>query len=293
VLEASRAKSSAGKTAKKGPSKELKRPLDPAVMASGADDTIALRVAPYVLEADKTEAGMARVVVALEVGTSTIPLAAAGGPPQATLDLTVLGISRDQARSFPIDERMKLDLGGRAPGEWLTLSRELRLPAGVAQVRVLVRDTATGRAGAVTQRLVVPALDRPYLSTPILTDRIETPRGGSPRFVPPAHRRFRPEGWLYCVYEVFGMKDAQGHAAMRVEGGYALQTAAGRVVVTAPATPIAVDLWGRLVRLLALPLGGLDEGEYELTLEVVDHASGQTLVTREAFVLERRADSPR
>jgi len=285
ALEASRPARNAGKTGKKDASKEPKRPLDPAVMAGGADDAIALRVAPYVLEADKT--GLARVVVALEVDTSTIPLTGTGERHQATLDLTVLGLSRDQARLFPIDERLKLDLETKAAGGWLTLSREIRLPAGVAQVRVLVRDTATGRAGAVTQRLVVPALDRPYLATPILTDRIETPRGRAPRLVPLAHRRFRPAGWLYCVYEVFGMKDSQGHAATRVAGGYTLQAAGGRVVVTAPPRPIAVDLGGRLVRMLALPLDGLAEGGYELVLEVVDQASGRTLSTREAFVLER------
>ncbi len=287
VLEASRPARSGGKAGKTGPSKEPKRPLDPAVMASGADDAIALRVAPYVLEADKT--GLARVLVALEVGTSTIHFSGTGDRRQATLDLTILGLSRDQARLFPIDERMKLDLEGKATGGWLTLSREIRLPAGVAQVRVLVRDTATGRAGTVAQRLVVPALDRPYLATPILTDRIETPRGGSPRLVPLAHRRFRPEGRLYCVYEVFGMKDSQGRAATRVAGGYTLQAAGGRLVSMAPPTPIAVDLGGRVVRMLALPLDGLDEGDYELILEVVDQGSGQTLVTREAFVLERGA----
>jgi hypothetical protein len=257
-------------------------------MAGGADETIALRVAPYVLEADKR--GLARVLVALEVGTSTIPLASARDRRQATtLDLTILGLSRDQPRLFPVDERMKLDLEGTAVGGWLTLSREIRLPAGVAQVRVLVRDLATGRAGTVTQRLVVPALDRPYLSTPILTNRIERPRGGSPRLVPLAHRRFRPEGWLYCMYEVFGMTDAEGRATTQVAGGYTLQTEGGRVVSASPQTPIAVDLGGRVVRMLALPLNGLDEGVYGLTLEVVDHASGWTLVTREAFVLEREA----
>jgi VWFA-related protein len=289
ALEASRPAGQAGKTGKKGPSKEPTRPLDPAVMASGADDAIALRVAPYVLEADKT--GLARVLVALEVGTSTIPFASVGDRQQATLDLTVLGLSRDEARLFPIDERMKLDLEGKATGGWLNLSREIRLPAGVAQVRVLVRDTATGRAGAVTHRLVVPALDRPYLATPILTDRIETPRGGSPRLVPVAHRRFRPQGGLYCVYEVFGMKDSEGRAATYVAGGYTLQAAGGRLVSTAPPTPIAVDLGGRLVRMLALSLDGLDEGEYTLVLEVVDQASGRTLVTHEAFVLERKVAS--
>jgi hypothetical protein len=265
------------------------RPLDPMALVSGADDAIALRVAPYVLEADKT--GLARVLVALEVGTSSIPFAGTGGEKQANLDLTILGKSRDQPRVFTIDERMKVDLEGKATGGWLTLSREMRLPAGVAQVRVLVRDLATSRVGTVAQRLVVPALDRPYLATPILTDRIETPRSGAPRLVPLAHRRFRPEGRLYCVYEVFGMKDPEGKAATHVAGGYTLQAAGGRVVTAAPPTPIGVDLGGRVVRMLALPLDGLEEGEYELVLEVVDQASGRTLVTHEAFVLEGRAAS--
>jgi VWFA-related protein len=285
ALEASRPARSGGKAGKTGPSKEPKRPLDPAVMASGADDAIALRVAPYVLEADKT--GLARVLVALEVGLSTIPLAGTGGRHPATLDLTILGISRDQARVSPIDERMKLDLEAKAADEWLTLSREIRLPAGVAQVRVLVRELATGRAGTVAQRVVVPPLDRPYLATPILTDRIETPAGGSPRLVPLAHRRFRPQRRLYCVYEVFGMKDAEGRVTTRVAGGYTLQAATGRVVTAASPTPIAVSLGGRVVRMVALPLDGLAEGDYELILEVVDQASGRTLVTREAFVVEQ------
>jgi VWFA-related protein len=284
ALSVSRAASKAGKLDKKGRSKEPTRPLDPAVMASGADDTIALRVAPYVLEADKT--GLARVLVALEVGTSTIPSAGPGDRHQATLDLTIVGLSRDEPRLFPIDERMKLDLEGTATGGWLTLSREIRLPAGVAQVRVVVRDVATGRAGTVTQRLVVPALDQPYLATPILTDRIEMPRGGSPRLVPLAHRRFRPAGRLYCVYEVFGMTDREGRATTQVAGGYTLQAEGGRVVSAAPPTPIAVDLGGRVVRLLALPLAGLEKGTYELTLEVVDKATGRTLVTHEAFALD-------
>jgi hypothetical protein len=91
------------------------------------------------------------------------------------------------------------------------------------------------------------------------------------------------------MYEVFGMTDAEGRATTQVAGGYTLQTEGGRVVSAAPQTPIAVDLGGRVVRTLALPLDGLEEGEYALTLEMVDHASGQTLVTREAFVLERKA----
>jgi VWFA-related protein len=271
----------------KGPSKGPTRPLDPAVMTSGADDRIALRVAPYVLEADQR--GLARVLVALEVDTSTVGFEGGGGRRRATLDLTILGLSRDQPRLFPIDERMTLDLEGQAAGGWMTLSREVRLPAGVSQVRVLVRDVTTARAGTVTQRLVVPDLDRPYLATPVLTDRINTSRGGSPTLVPVAHRRFRPDGWLYCMYEVFGLTDSQGNATMRVAGGYLLQAAGGRVVTAAAPTPIAVALGGHVIRMLALPLRGLEEGDYELVLEVVDQGSGRRLDAHERFTVEREA----
>ena len=45
-------------------------------------------------------------------------------------------------------------------------------------------------------------------------------------------------------------------------------------------------LGGRVVRLLALPLDGLEEGDYELVLEVVDPASGRRLEAHERFTLE-------
>jgi VWFA-related protein len=272
---------------KSGKRADSKRPLDPAVMTSGADETIALRVAPYVLQADKT--GLARVVVALEVSTATIAVEGAGQRRRAAIDLTILALSRDNSRTFPLDERVQLEMEGNAVGGWLTLSREVRLPAGVAQVRVLVRDVATGRAGTVTQRLEVPALDQPYLGTPILSDRIATRPDGSLRVVPVAHRSFRPRGRLFCVYEVFGMKDAEGRATTRVAGGYSLKTAGGGLVNQAPPTPIAVALGGRLVRMILLPVAGAEGGDYELRLEVVDHATGRTLTASESFSLENEA----
>ena len=48
----------------------------------------------------------------------------------------------------------------------MSLTRELGLPAGVAQVRALVRDVASGLGGTVTQRLEVPALDEPSWPRP-------------------------------------------------------------------------------------------------------------------------------
>jgi VWFA-related protein len=283
-VPASVAPAAKGKNSADRDQKAPKRPLDPAVMTSGAADALPCRIAPYVLEADNT--GRARVLVVLELDTSRLALRGEGGRRTGAVDLTLLGMSRDQPKTFPLDERVRIDIDAKAAGGWMTLSRELRLPSGVAQVRALVRDVGSGLGGTVTQRLEVPPLDGPYLGTPIVTDKMLVPRGGGARLMPVAHRRFRPRGYLFCSYEVFGMTNASGEATTQVAGGYTLQAEEGRVVSAAPPTPIAVDLGGRVVRLLALPLAGLEKGNYELTLEVVDKATGRSLVTHEAFALD-------
>jgi VWFA-related protein len=265
------------------PRKPPRRPLDPAVMTSGASDALALRLAPYVLDADA--AGLVRVLVVLELETSRLSLRREGGQRKGAVDLTIVGMSRDSARTYPIDERARIEIAAAGEPGWLILSREIKLPPGVGQVRALVRDSASGLAGTASQRLEVPGLGAPYLATPVLTDRALI-RNGVPRLVPVAHRRFRPRGYLFCSYEVVGMTNANGEATARVAGGYTLHAADGRIIRHAPDTRIAVALGGRVERVIALPMQGLDPGEYELVLDVVDEASGRRLTSREAFVLE-------
>jgi VWFA-related protein len=264
-----------------------KRPLDPAVLTSGAGDALTLRLASYVLGADK--GGLARVLVVLELDTSRVTFHSEGKRQTGAVDLTLIGMNRDSERTFPLDERVRLDLGVKSAGGWMTLTRELRLSAGVAQVRALVRDVASGLGGTVTQRLEVPALDGPHLATPVVTDRMVAFPGQAPRLVPVAYRRFRPQGLLFCSYEVLGMTNAKGEATTRVTGGFTLRGSDGQIVRQAQPTPIAVALGGKVVRLFALPLAGLEPGEYDLVLDVVDEWSGRSLQSHETFVLERSA----
>ncbi len=273
--------------AKAAKEKAPKRPLDPAVMTSGAGDALPLRVASYVLEGDKQ--GLARVLVVLELDTSRLTLRPEGERQTGAVDLTLIGMSRDSGKIFPLDERVRVDVGAKAAGGWMSLTRELRLPAGVAQVRALVRDVASGLGGTVTERLEVPALDQPYLATPIVTDRMIAAPGKAPHLVPVAYRRFKPQGFLYCSYEVLGMTNAKGEATTRVTGGFTLRDSAGQIVRQASPTPIAIALGGKVIRMLALPLGGLGAGEYDLVLDIVDEGTGRTLQSREAFVLEPSA----
>jgi VWFA-related protein len=260
-----------------------KRPLDPAVMTNGAANAVPLRIAPYVLDADKT--GLARVLIVLELDTSRLALRNEGERRTGAVDLTLIGTSRDQSKVFPLDERVRIDVGEKAAGGWMSLSRELRLPAGVAQVRALVRDVASGLAGTVTQRLEVPELGGPYLATPIVTDRMIMGADKTPRLVPVAYRNFRPQGYLYCSYEVLGMSNTKGEATTRVTGAFTLRASGGQIVRQAAPTPIAVAVGGKVVRLFALPLEGLGAGDYDLVLDVVDEGSGRKLQSHEPFVL--------
>src|SRR6185295_6011995 len=121
---------------------------------------------------DGAAPALARVMVALDVGTAPFAVAGTEGGRKVTLELMLLGASRDNGVVFPIRERIEATLRGKGSRpEWWTFTRELRLPAGVSQLRALVRDVATGRTGTVAQRFEVPPVDGFRLSTPILSDR--------------------------------------------------------------------------------------------------------------------------
>jgi VWFA-related protein len=261
--------------------------IDPALLAGGEGGGIPLRLATYVFDASTP--ALARVMVALEVGMAPFTAARAEGGGKVTLELMLLGASRDKGEVFPIRERIEATLRGRGSrAEWWTFTRELRLPAGVSQLRALVRDVATGRMGTVAQRFEVPPVDAFRLSTPILSDRVQpsSAAGGREAPVLVARREFRPEGRLYCQYEVFGAGPVRG-SGNAVQGSYSLHLSDGSLVRDGPPTPIVPGANGRLVRMLGLSLDGLREGPYELRIRVEGAVGTPALEVREPFVLAR------
>jgi VWFA-related protein len=268
------------------------RRLDAALAAGGAGGAIPLRLLPYVLESDP---GGTRVVVAMEVDTTALSFSGTGSQRTAQLDVTILGVSRDQPKTVPVDSHVELSIDARAVGSWWSFSRELRLPPGTAQVRALVRDTVSGRGGLAARRVEVPRTDAPYLSSLILSDRI-TPAGaaGTSRLLPTAHRRFPARGYLYCAYEVYVSPGRDPKVMPHVFGSYALEGDDGRVVASGPPTPIAIALGAQLVRVHAIPLAHLPAGRYRLTVQTSDRDTGVNLEARDAFVIEPAgpAESP-
>jgi hypothetical protein len=159
----------------------------------------------------------------------------------------------------------------------------------VAQAHVVLRDEFLGRIGALTLRFEVPAAAGLRVSTPLLTERLVAGKAGgaaAPALV--AHRRFPPEGRLYCQFQVFGAGVRAKNPAP-VVASFALRRADGMVVLSGEPTPIAPGPDGGLVRLLALPLEGRAQGTYELVLRVEDKASGETRERVESFEVTGRS----
>jgi VWFA-related protein len=263
-----------------GPRKNAALPLSAAPLVQ-----IPLRVASYLKSPDG--AGGATVLMVIEVDGDRVRTAETAGSEIARLELSILAVSRDQPKVLPLAQTVEMKLRPQDKG-WWAFFREVRLPPGVAQLRVRVRDTASGTQGAVAQRVEIPDVEAPYLSTPLLADATQPPRekGEPPQLVPTARRTFAAPGTLYCQYELFmfGGRDLPG--VPRVTGSYTLSRASGETIASAPPTPIAGD-GTRIVRRLAWPLAGLAPGAYDIVLTVEDHLANRTFTSRERFEVAR------
>ncbi len=265
-------------------------PLDVARALSTAHDAsdVPLRAMAYVFDA--RPGGAARVLIAVEADLRSLANLGGDEHPRAVLSFSIAATHRDSGKTQRLDQRLVVDAGrGGGFERWLASSRELELPAGVAQARVVVRDEFLGRLGAVTLRFVVPELSGLRLSTPVLTDRVVKGREDAPpQPVLLARREFAPEGRLYCQFQVFGAASPLG-AAPQVEASYELRRANGDVVRRGTPSLIAPSADGRLVRLLGLPMDALAEGDYELVLRIEDKATGETRERVEPLRLSSRS----
>lgn len=270
-------------------------------LASGpADDLARATESPYELDAiplrasafvfGEADPGKAVVLLALEADLRAFDLRPEGGRLVDVLELRLV-VTRQETGAGERHEReveMSFPATARFDGAaWHGLTQELGLLPGRYQARVAVRDRNSGRIGAVTHDFEVPPLDGLRLTTPILTDTIESPAFGSqapPKPVLVVRRSFPAGTTLYYQFAVHGAaRDDAGGA--RVTGSHRLLRADGSLVRQMPPRHIAAGPEGGISRLSGLNLSGVTEGEYELVLSVTDEVAGRTVERREAFTI--------
>ena len=145
---------------------------------------------------------------------------------------------------------------------WYPLSREFQLPPGPYAARVVVRDRRGDRIGSVTHRFEVPPLQGFRISTPILSDRVETPEGAaSPRPVLMAHRTFPADATLYCQFAAYNAAVDPSTGRPRVSSSWKLQTGDGRPVRESAPREMTPGPDNGLVRLYGVKMSGLSPGE--------------------------------
>jgi VWFA-related protein len=255
-------------------------------------DGIPLRMAAYVF--GPAASGKAQVLVVAEADPDGIGPGVSDGPLDATLDSYLVVAARDGGVSVPVEKEISLSLPANARARvrqtWLPIFRDLELPPGTYQARLLLRDQKTGRVGTVRHEFKVPPSESFRTSTPILTDSLQgDPKQGPPRPVPLARRTFPSGTNLVYVFEVYG---AGLDPSPRVTSACEVRRADGSPLVKSAASPIQPGPQGQLGRQVPISLRGAPPGDYEIVLTLENEASRQRLQVLDPFTVSAPPASP-
>ena len=263
--------------------KGKERAPDPAVLRavdSPHDATgLPMRARVYVLDPGVEET---RVLVAAEFDTTAL---GPGSDKPRRLELSAVVRMRDEPEEFRYDQAVELKPAANGT-TWRPIAREFSVPPGAAMARVVLRDPATGALGSVSTRFEVPKKDVLRISTPVLTNQVQSAgaAGENPRPALAVSRAFPKDAGLYCQFEVIGAKKGPDGKA-RVAAGVSVFAANGTLVRESPSSPVEASLDGRSVRLVGIDLAGLPEGSYDLVLDVRDEIAHARLRQREPFTI--------
>ena len=211
-----------------------------------------------------------------------------------SLALLIEAQHRETGEYYRYDQTIEMALlpetRERLRAGWYQVTKDFNLPPGGYQVKVVVRDMATGKMGSVLHEFEVPAGGVLRLSTPLLSDALDKPASAQSASKPILRVRpaFAPGATLYCQFGVFGAKRAEtGTPLPQVSSSYEIRrTSDGRVLRRSSPSVIKPTSIGSLLRLVGIPLLGAEPGEYEILLEATDQLAGTKAEARERFVVE-------
>jgi VWFA-related protein len=234
-------------------------------------------------EKDKT-----RALVTVEADIRGLAFEEQGGTARDRLELLLLVAHSETGTVTRFDQQLDLSLRPetrtRYERSWFPIVRELPLPAGPYQARIVVRDRNSGRVGSVTHDFQVPAPAGLRISSLMISDRLQDEGALTSRVPEPVARRsFAPLGLLHCRFEVYGAAHDTASGQPNLTAGFAIRRSDGRVLVAAPETPLRPAADGSLARSLGAPLEGAPPGRYEVIVQVTDLVAGQVAEMREAI----------
>ena len=233
--------------------------------------------------------GLVTVLVTTEVDVRQFAFTERQGRFEDAMAYVVEVRGRRSGQRYRYDERVEMSLHPstreRLGKAWYAVSREFKLPSGPYRARIVVRDLAGGRLGSVTHDFEVAPAAQLRISTPILSDTLES--GAKTTALRPlliARRQFPATATLYCQYQVYGAAPELVTGLPRVSAGYELRHTSGTVFKRAAPTPIK-SMAGPLLRLHGISLAGAAPGEYELILTVTDDVAQRTTTVREPLTI--------
>jgi VWFA-related protein len=255
---------------------------------------VPLRVAAYSFDEAVLEKSI--VMVATEIDVRDLAFREEGDRSKAELAFLMEAQHRETGEVYYDDQKIEMALlpqTKRALARTGYLfTRELTLPPGGYQVKVVVRDLGSGRIGSVVHDFEVPSATAFHVTSPILADSLEERSADAarpPRPVLQVRRSFAPGSRLYVQYSVLGAARDPASRMPRVSGGYEIRHADGTLLKAGAPTPITPTSLGALIRLHGIALAGARPGDYEVVLRVRDEIGGRTAEVREPFEIAAAA----
>jgi hypothetical protein len=268
-----------------------------AVLDSPAQQT----AIPIQLSADfvRAEDGVPQVVVSGHIDTKALPIRSQGQQP-ATVEVGAGVYDENGTLTASLEtERKTIGLAPsaaeQAPQEGITYQKGAALDPGRYQVRLAVREPATGTLGSASQWMEIPDLATGRLSlSSLFLMKAEGPPGASapsPEGVPAlrnvqAVRRFRRDESLYLLFYAYNpRRDASGATSLlsqaEVLRGESLLGSAS------PEEMAQADLRSPLVSHTSrIKLQPLAPGSYTLRVNVTDRNANEKATRSIGFTIE-------
>jgi hypothetical protein len=241
---------------------------------------------------------VSQVVVSGSVDVATLPFVRRHDRRQATVESVALVYDEKGAVAATLPtERTAMDLADADYGpflrEGLAYQKAAPLPPGRYQVRLAVREDATGLLGSAWQRVEIPDLAPGRLAVSSLfllkeggTSGAAPSPGAAPNLLAAqALRRFRRTESLYVqLYAYNPKRDDSG--AIDLVAQAEVRRGGARLATAAPEPMAAGEPQGAVAHLSRIKLQQFEPGDYELRVTVTDHNANAMASRSVAFTVE-------